>query len=118
MPQSNNQSTITRPDHISHSMSQFGSVLRQVTKKAAHPNSLIYSVQLERAKQKYIVQGQLESGAEGTVALGAPEEEKTKQAVDEQESAGMKKGEEPGPQTGDDNSQVTNNGCAMEDKMN
>jgi hypothetical protein len=54
-------------------MSQFTNALRHITKKASHPNALLYSAQLERAKQKYLVQGQLEDGKEGAVALGAPE---------------------------------------------
>jgi hypothetical protein len=54
-------------------MSQLTNALRHITKKASHPNALLYSAQLERAKQKYLVQGQLEGGKEGAVALGAPE---------------------------------------------
>jgi hypothetical protein len=46
-----------------------------VTKKASHPNTLLYNVQLERARKKYLVQGQLDDGKEGTVALGSPDEQ-------------------------------------------
>jgi hypothetical protein len=56
-------------------MSQLTNALRHITKKASHPNSLLYSAQLERAKQKYLVQGQLGDGKEGAVALGSPEVE-------------------------------------------
>jgi len=57
-------------------MSHLANVLRQITKKASHPNSLIHGVQLERARQKYIVRGELIDGKEDAVALGAPKEER------------------------------------------
>lgn len=56
-------------------MAHLANVLRQITNKSSNPNALIYQLQLERAKQKYLVQEQLGSGAEGAVALGAPESE-------------------------------------------
>lgn len=40
-----------------------------------HPNALVHKVQLERARQKYIVRGELGDGKEDAVALGAPEEQ-------------------------------------------
>jgi len=61
-------------------MSGLTNVLRLITKKASHPNSLIHQVQLERARKKYLVQGQLDDGKEGAVALGAPEEEGQEQS--------------------------------------
>jgi hypothetical protein len=54
-------------------MSQLTPLLRQITKKASHPNGLLYSLQLERARVKYLVKGELESGTEA-VALDSPKE--------------------------------------------
>ncbi|OBT55008.1 hypothetical protein VE04_05329 [Pseudogymnoascus sp. 24MN13] len=56
-------------------MSHLANALRQITKKSSNPNALIYQLQLERSKQKYLVQEQLGNGMEGAVALGAPESE-------------------------------------------
>lgn len=56
-------------------MSHLANALRQITKKSSNPNALIYQLQLQRAKQKYLVQEQLGNGMEGAVALGAPETE-------------------------------------------
>lgn len=53
-------------------MSLLTGALRAITKKASSPQSLIYSIQLERAKQKYIVRGELD-GPESAIELGAPE---------------------------------------------
>jgi hypothetical protein len=53
-------------------MSQLGSLLRQITKKSSHPNTLIYEIQLERARQKLFVQRQLDDGKDDAVALEAP----------------------------------------------
>lgn len=50
-----------------------------MTKKASHPNSLVYQVQLERGRKKYLVQEQLDDGQESAVALGAPQEEEREQ---------------------------------------
>ena len=55
-------------------MPALGSLLRQLSKKASHPNALIYEIQLARAKHKYLVQEQLEDGEEDAVALPAPKE--------------------------------------------
>jgi hypothetical protein len=55
-------------------MSQLTPLLRQITKKASHPNALLYGAQLERARVKYLVRGELEDGKEA-VAVGPPEEE-------------------------------------------
>jgi hypothetical protein len=55
-------------------MSQLTPLLRQITKKASHPNGLLYGMQLERARVKYLVRGELEGGKEA-VQLGAPEAE-------------------------------------------
>jgi hypothetical protein len=63
-------------------MSQLTNALRHITKKASHPNALLYSAQLERAKQKYLVQGQLGDGKEGAVALGAPETDGRERALE------------------------------------
>ncbi|KIN03530.1 hypothetical protein OIDMADRAFT_177687 [Oidiodendron maius Zn] len=60
--------------HIMNTSASLGSLLRQVTKKASHPNALIYEIQLARAKHKHLVQGQLEDGEEDAVALPAPKE--------------------------------------------
>jgi uncharacterized low-complexity protein len=59
----------------SRQMSQFTGLLRQMTKMASHPNSLLYNIQLERARQKF-VQGQLDDGKGGAVTLGAPKDER------------------------------------------
>jgi hypothetical protein len=67
-------------------MSQLTNALRHITKKASHPNALLYSAQLERAKQKYLVQGQLEGGKEGAVALGAPETDGRERELEKEDS--------------------------------
>lgn len=54
-------------------MSALTNVLRQITNKTTHPNALLHQIQLERAKNKYLVQGQLGHGVESVVALTAPE---------------------------------------------
>ncbi|OBT87128.1 hypothetical protein VE02_02258 [Pseudogymnoascus sp. 03VT05] len=59
-------------------MSHLANALRQITKKSSNPNALIYQLQLQRSKQKYLVQEQLDNGMEGAVALGAPESENGK----------------------------------------
>lgn len=56
-------------------MSHLANALRQISKKSSHPNVLIYQLQLQRAKQKHLDQGQLGDGTEGAVALSAPESE-------------------------------------------
>jgi len=55
-------------------MSALANALRQITKKAAHPNALLYQVQLDRAKKRHLIQGQLGDGLAGVVALKPPEE--------------------------------------------
>lgn len=70
-------------------MSQLANALRHITKKASHPNALIYNVQLQRAKEKYLVQGQLEDGKEEAVALAGPGEKGQEQDL-EHEVAGAK----------------------------
>lgn len=67
-------------------MSQLTNALRHITKKASHPNALLYSAQLERAKRKYLVQGQLEGGKEGAVALGAPETDGRERELEKEDS--------------------------------
>jgi hypothetical protein len=42
--------------------------------------TIIYQLQLQRAKQKYLVQEQFGNGMEGAVALRAPENEKEGEA--------------------------------------
>ncbi|KAN0090189.1 hypothetical protein V8E51_018768 [Hyaloscypha variabilis] len=70
-------------------MSQLAPLLRQLTRKASHPNGLMYGVQLERARVKYLVKGELEDG-KGAVELGAPEEPVTElKNADEQEDEGQ-----------------------------
>jgi hypothetical protein len=59
-------------------MSQLANALRQIAKKSMHPNALVHKVQLERARQKYIVRGEIGDGKEDAVALGAPEEQEAK----------------------------------------
>lgn len=54
-------------------MSHLANALRQITNKSSNPNALIYQLQLQRAKQQYLVQEQLGDGTEAAVALGAPE---------------------------------------------
>lgn len=44
-------------------------------------------MQLGRARQKYLVQGQLDDGKEGAVALGAPEEEGREQEREQEKAA-------------------------------
>ncbi|KFY15256.1 hypothetical protein V492_02123 [Pseudogymnoascus sp. VKM F-4246] len=56
-------------------MSHLANALRQITNKSSNPNALIYQIQLQRAKQKYLVQEQLGSGTGAAIALGAPESE-------------------------------------------
>ncbi|KAE8441454.1 hypothetical protein EG329_004947 [Mollisiaceae sp. DMI_Dod_QoI] len=60
-------------------MSGLANALRRIAKSASHPNALLYKTQLERAKQKYLVQGQLGDGKEDAFMLGSPEEEIQKQ---------------------------------------
>jgi hypothetical protein len=65
-------------------MSQLGGVFRQIVKKANHPNILLHNIQLEHAKIKHLVQGQLGVGSDETaLELGAPEEQKEKDAGQE-----------------------------------
>jgi hypothetical protein len=66
-------------------MSQLTGILRQITKKAPHPNALLYTVQLERARQKILLQGQLDDGKEGAIALGAVEKEGQEQETGKSE---------------------------------
>jgi hypothetical protein len=54
-------------------MSQLAPLLRQITKKASHPNGLLYGMQLERARVKYLVRGELEDG-KAAIELVVPEE--------------------------------------------
>jgi hypothetical protein len=56
-------------------MSQLTGLFRQVLKKSNHPNILIHNIQLERAKQKYLVQGRLGDGFDSALEIGPPEEE-------------------------------------------
>lgn len=55
-------------------MSQLAGLLRQITRKSSNPNAFVYQVQLERARQKYLVRGELDDGKASAVALGAPED--------------------------------------------
>ena len=51
--------------------------LRHITRKATHPNSLLYQVQLEKAKRDVEKKGGLiGDGKEGAVLLGDPKGEK------------------------------------------
>jgi len=68
-------------------MSALTNVLRHITKKAAHPNTLLYNVQLERAKNKYLLRGQLGDGLDGTVALDAPKEDDGIVKIETEESS-------------------------------
>ena len=52
-------------------MSQLAPLLRQITKKASHPNGLLYGMQLERARVKYLVRGELEDG-KAAIELAVP----------------------------------------------
>jgi len=64
-------------------MSALANALRAVVVKSSHPNSLIYQVQVERARKKHVERGLLEGGQqEGVVALGAPEETGAKRALE------------------------------------
>lgn len=55
-------------------MSHLTNILRQISKKASHPNSLIYSVQLLKAKQKYLVRGEIGVNEESAISLAAPDD--------------------------------------------
>ena len=55
-------------------MSGLAPVLRRLTKTASHPNSLLYAMQLERARVKYLVKGELGDGKEDAMVLEAPKE--------------------------------------------
>jgi hypothetical protein len=68
-------------------LSHLSSILRQITKKSFHPNSLIYDVQLARAKQKHLLTDQLGDGIEIVVALGEPEKVESKQNQEPETSA-------------------------------
>lgn len=70
-------------------MSQLTPLLRQITKKASHPNGLLYGMQLEHARVKYLVRGELEDG-KGAVELGAPSEEPGKDGEKGKEKDGEK----------------------------
>jgi hypothetical protein len=51
--------------------------LRHLTRKATHPNTLLYQVQLEKAKRDVEKKGSLiGDGKEGAVLLGDPKGEK------------------------------------------
>jgi hypothetical protein len=76
-------------------MSQLTPLLRQITKKASHPNTLMYGVQLERARVKYLVKGELEAG-KGAVELGAPDEVDRGKEKDGEPDEGNGKGVEEG----------------------
>lgn len=55
-------------------MSGLAPVFRRLVKAASHPNSLLYAVQLEQARVKYLVKGELGDGKEDAMALEAPRE--------------------------------------------
>lgn len=63
-------------------MSQLTPLLRQITKNASHPNGLLYGMQLERARVKYLVKEELEGGTQA-VALDAPKEKVQELTVEE-----------------------------------
>lgn len=56
------------------SMSLLAGALRAITQKASSPQSLTYAIQLERARQKYIVREEL-GGPESAMELGAPKDD-------------------------------------------
>lgn len=53
-------------------MSQLAPALRRITKSATHPSSLLYNVQLESSRKKYLGLKLLENGKEDMLELGAP----------------------------------------------
>ena len=85
-------------------MSHLANALRQITKKSSNPNTLIYQLQLQRAKQKYLVQEQLGNGMEGAVALGAPEGENGEKASGP-ETAALDREQQNGPEAAEGNNE-------------
>ena len=77
-------------------MSHLASLLRQITQKSKNLNALIYQLQLERAKQKYLVPGRLGDGVEGAVALGAPESERREKEIERELTTKEQSGSESG----------------------
>jgi len=71
------------------------SALRNITKKASHPNVLVYEMQKARAKRIYLPDGQLrliDGGREGDVlALGDGQEGKVKESEKEIRIVGERK---------------------------
>lgn len=63
-------------------MPQLTPLLRQITKNASHPNGLLYGMQLERARVKSLVKGELEGGTQA-VALDVPKEKVQEMTVEE-----------------------------------
>lgn len=76
-------------------MLHLAGALRQITKKASHPNPLIFDIQLERAKQKYVVQGRLAASEYGALELSAPSDQGEKADGDVKDGV-TAKGEEFG----------------------
>jgi hypothetical protein len=68
-------------------MSHLAGLLRQITTKSQNPNALIYQLQLERAKQKYLVDERLGGGSEAAVALEAPESERLEKELEQEKAA-------------------------------
>lgn len=75
-------------------MSHLASLLRAVTKRASHPNNLLYEAQLERARVKILVKGELGKG-EDAVLLEQPRVEKKEEEglenVESGEEGGVEK---------------------------
>ncbi|KFY25504.1 hypothetical protein V493_04643 [Pseudogymnoascus sp. VKM F-4281 (FW-2241)] len=87
-------------------MSHLANALRQITKKSSNPNALIYQLQLQRAKQKYLAQEQLGDGIEGAVALGPPDGG-TGEKVSEPETAALDREQQSGPEAAEGNNEAT-----------
>ncbi|EPE35735.1 hypothetical protein GLAREA_05072 [Glarea lozoyensis ATCC 20868] len=76
-------------------MSQLTGLFRQILKKSNHPNILVHNIQLERAKQKYLVQGRLGDGGDIALEIGPPEKESKKLDDGQNVVAEASSGKEP-----------------------
>ncbi|OBT65980.1 hypothetical protein VE03_03178 [Pseudogymnoascus sp. 23342-1-I1] len=87
-------------------MSHLANALRQITKKSSNPNALIYQLQLQRAKQRYLVQEQLGNGTQAAVALGAPESEcENGEKVSRPETTALDREQQSSPEAAEGNNE-------------
>jgi hypothetical protein len=82
-------------------MSHLAGLLRQITQSSKNPNALIYQLQLERTKRKYLVPGRLGDGVEGAVALEAPECERREKELERELNIKEQSGSESGSEAGE-----------------